>query len=82
MKERGMMPWRDQLRRGWRGFRWCLPAIFWPARVPVWARVVVLLCQATCVIGALAGSVWAIAGACVVTFVAGWVSGGSRDNQE
>lgn len=58
-----MMPWREQLKFGWRILRW----IWWPADLPVWVRVCALLIVPVISIGIIRGSLLIVSAGCALT---------------
>jgi hypothetical protein len=48
-----MMPWKDQLRLGWRIVRW----VWWPETVHAWANAAALVASAALVI-AIVAQIW------------------------
>lgn len=69
-----MMPWRDQLRLGWKILRW----LYWPPPFPVWANVAMWITIAAALVAVTIGSLWGFAVCVIVVCVIGWVVGGPK----
>lgn len=63
------MPWRDQLKLGWKIIRW----LYWPAGWPVWANIVIWICTAVVLVCIATGNLWGIVGVIVVAIGIGVV---------
>lgn len=59
------MPWRDQLRLGWRIIRW----IWWPAEFPVWVRIFTWIIGPVVGIGAIKGNLLIVGAGCALALV-------------
>ena len=63
------MPWRDQLRLGWKVIRW----LYWPSGWPVWTNVTIWICTAVILACIATGITWGIIGATVICGAVGFV---------
>lgn len=68
------MPWRDQLRLGWKIIR-CL---YWTEVLPVWAVIAGWIISAAAIVAGLTGNLWGFAACVAATCVVGWVAGGRK----
>ena len=63
--ERGMMPWRDQVRLAWKAIRW----VYWISGIPIWANITIWIVSAAAIVSVLSGNLWGFA-ACLAVCIA------------